>query len=327
MDITLLETPNSNIGNGFLSKGALACVTRAFPNATISSVSLYPDYMADRYFSRRGQLSQKFRDGPNERKNNTYRNSMLNVAEFIDTELAVIPGCILGNQAFNRYYETLKRLTERQVPVLFLGVGAGNYEQNTIENVKENLQNLNVAGLITRDEECYRSFSDVVEMSYNGIDCAFFIDEWYSGPPANTEFSAFTFDKISEPDVNVDGKTIRPDHSPLRPFQQPITELSKEFIGIGEDLPPNHFVSDKVTDYLFIYDNANETHSDRIHACLPALVFGNKARFYYETPRANLFDRVGASEIRERAVSLDMPVLEQEKDEQIEYLKKIASAL
>jgi hypothetical protein len=52
------------------------------------------------------------------------------------------------------------------------------------------------------------------------------------------------------------------------------------------------FVSDTLKDYPFLYVNAEEVHSDRIHACVPALVYGNKIKFYHETPRKYLFDSI-----------------------------------
>jgi hypothetical protein len=84
-------------------------------------------------------------------------------------------------------------------------------------------------------------------------------------------------------------------------------------------------MSDNVRDYLFLYKNAVETHSDRIHACVPALSYGNEARFWFDTPRAALFDRVSDKTISERTVSLDMDQLSEQKSEQVSAVAEIIS--
>jgi len=84
----------------------------------------------------------------------------------------------------------------------------------------------------------------------------------------------------------------------------------------------NVFVSDLVTDYLFLYANADVVRSDRIHACLPALTYGNRAQFYFDTPRANLFDRVPIDgDATSEPVRFDMDDLEREKDAQVDALE------
>jgi len=83
-------------------------------------------------------------------------------------------------------------------------------------------------------------------------------------------------------------------------------------------------VSDLVTDYLFLYANADVVRSDRIHACPPALTYGNcRAQFYFDTPRANLFDRVLIDgDATSEPVRFDMDDLEREKDAQVDALEE-----
>ena len=83
--------------------------------------------------------------------------------------------------------------------------------------------------------------------------------------------------------------------------------------------------SDYPLDYLFIYRNAVETHSDRVHACIPTLSFGNKAQLYSDSPRVALFENVGISlnEIKHRPVTLDKGRLKELQDRQVIFLRNI----
>jgi len=323
MKTLLLATPTSNIGNSFISKGALACLSNAFPDSDIFEVSLYPDYAAERCFTRRGLISSQIRRGGDDRASNHFRDQTINPSELFDADLAVIPGCVMGKVAFERYLETLKRIDEKDIPILFLGVGAGSYDSNIINKTQERIQELQNIAFVSRDETCYDAFADLADTSHSGIDCAWFLDDWYTGPEANQSLTALTFDKISEPDIDVTGRVIRPNHGPYRQFQQSLVERVGELLGVGQSLPRNHFVSDSATDYLSIYSNAAQTHSDRIHACVPALVFDNEAQFYYETPRSKLFDRVGLSDITNKPVSLNQEILDKQKQAQVEFLSEL----
>ena len=82
-------------------------------------------------------------------------------------------------------------------------------------------------------------------------------------------------------------------------------------------------VSDIPHDYLALYANAEEVHSDRVHACVAALAYGRKARLYHPTLRGSLFEAAGAARIREELVQLDLQALAQKKKAQIEFVRRV----
>lgn len=84
----------------------------------------------------------------------------------------------------------------------------------------------------------------------------------------------------------------------------------------------NSFVSDIPDSYLDIYANAQLTLSDRIHACVMTLAYGNSAMLFSKTNRSKLLDRVGAADITKAPVKLDMEILNEEKESLINWLKK-----
>ena len=84
----------------------------------------------------------------------------------------------------------------------------------------------------------------------------------------------------------------------------------------------NMFVSDIPYTYLNIYSNAKATFSNRVHACVATLAFGNHAMLFSKTSRAHLFERFDElSGIKKKPVSISKHVLESEKIKQLAFLK------
>lgn len=83
---------------------------------------------------------------------------------------------------------------------------------------------------------------------------------------------------------------------------------------------PRTFSSDVPWPYLSIYRGAHTTFSNRVHACVATLSFGNQAMLFSKSPRAYLLERAGASTIKERPTRLDMEKIRQEKNAMIEFL-------
>lgn len=84
---------------------------------------------------------------------------------------------------------------------------------------------------------------------------------------------------------------------------------------------PNTYSGDVPYSYLQIYKNTEITFSNRVHACVATLAFGNKAMLFTKSPRAYLLDRVKAHGIKEKPVSIDLGLLQKEKDDLINFIK------
>ena len=82
------------------------------------------------------------------------------------------------------------------------------------------------------------------------------------------------------------------------------------------------FCADVPYGYLNIYANSELTLSDRIHACAVTLAYGHKAMLFVKTNRVGLLERVGATDICQRPVGLDMAFLKTEKDNMVNWLKE-----
>lgn len=84
---------------------------------------------------------------------------------------------------------------------------------------------------------------------------------------------------------------------------------------------PNAVASDEPWTYFNVYANSEFVLADRVHACVAALAYGREAMLFTPSPRQALFARVGATEIRNRPVKLDMDWLEEERMKEVEWLK------
>ncbi|QCW03265.1 polysaccharide pyruvyl transferase family protein [Natrinema pallidum] len=336
MRILLLRTWTTNIGNGFIDYGAKAMLERAVPDAEIVETGGYPNHAADTAALWRGtrKLERMAGYGGSDYESPTHqlRHNAVNISELLDADLAVLPGCVLSRPTFRKYFDTLSRLRERDIPIVIVGGGGEEYDEAERKDVAAVFDALDIEVLLTRDRTAYEAYGDLVEYRYDGIDCSLFLADRYQPPEANQPFDVHTFDKRAEPDIESAATIIRPDHAPFdEPYHFPVGERARELVGLETPLfeTQNAFVSDLVTDYLFLYANADVVRSDRIHACLPALTYGNRAQFYFDTPRANLFDRVPIDgDVTSEPVRFDMDALERETDAQVAALEEaIATVL
>lgn len=90
---------------------------------------------------------------------------------------------------------------------------------------------------------------------------------------------------------------------------------------------PNAVASDEPWTYFTVYANAKLTLSDRVHACVATLAYGNPAMLFTPSPRSYLFDRLNLHSIRKEPTRLDPAVLQQAKDEELAFLKNAVASL
>jgi hypothetical protein len=320
MRFLLLHTWPGNVGNRFVQKGAKASIRRAFPDAEIIEVDGYPRYRSDLIqFERAQTRTQQARQLVTGVRDSTemYRDNMFNLLDITDGDVAVLPGCSLYEPALQDYRETLTALSERDIPVVFLGAGGGDYQPKTKQYVREMFDEVPPAGLLTRDSDAYEAYGDHVPFAYDGIDCAYFIDDWYEPPAADKQLVAATFDRTDEPTIPTDELVVRPTHyHPAFGYGKNIEKQQDK---------SNLFVSESLKEFLFIYANAVETHADRVHACVPALVYGNRARLYLDSPRSALFDDLVEGSLDEELSTIDRPRLDEEKQNQIEAFRDVVT--
>ena len=86
---------------------------------------------------------------------------------------------------------------------------------------------------------------------------------------------------------------------------------------------PRVMVNDVPYAYFEIYKSARLTLSNRVHACVAALAYGNHAMLFTRSPRSHLLERVGLDDIREHPMAINKDFLEQEKKNLLQFLADV----
>jgi hypothetical protein len=295
----------TNIGNAFIDLGAMALLHAAVPEAAVAFASEMPRWFfghADRRETRFGR-----------RGGGRAMDNALDVASITECDLVVFAGMALCEEFIRVNGPTIHRLSGRGVPVLLLGVGADTYSNQEQRVFGEFLDQIRPIGFVSRDDPSYERFAGFAARARRGIDCAFFLPEAYRPfPLATPRFVVAAFDLMPEPALDLQGRSLfRAHHDCWGPVR-------KAYLA-----HPNTLISDIPHDYLAVYANADEVHSDRVHACVAALAYGRKARLYHDTRRGALFEAVGAPAIRKELTELDRDTLGKKKAEQVEFVREL----
>lgn len=271
--------------------------------------------------------------------------------EIINGDMLVISGPIFSEGIFSKYSRILDHAITKDTKLLFLSSGCNQYTKKEIEIGREFMKNYEPHVFVSRDSETYGYFHDLAEHSYDGVDFAFFANDFYPGYelPELSPYICLIYDKIREPDLDLGSysasdsntyntiTTERKTEFPtlLKILSEYFREFPKEVDGY-KVLRPDHqplkrlrtlrsnkrntFSTTVPYGYLNLYRNSRLTAGTRVHACVPTLSYGNPAMLQFETKRATLFDRVNCGEIRNKPCSVDMHYIEEEKEKMINFL-------
>ena len=307
-----------NIGNAFIDMGAQYQIRQAAPQSELYIAGEMPKWLA---WINRADMGR-----------------VVDVAEIMETDFIVVAGMTLCDEFIEVQGPVLRKMAARGVKIIFLGASLYLYTQTEIDNFKRFLEKLKPHGFMSRDRESFNHFKDLAP-SYDGVDCAFFVREAFQPAKLTVkDFVIYNFDAMDEPEIEVHGKKIlRTQHACFEvtpssfdrsrktyyfknrwPFIQRNNEAAKKFYGRD-----GMMISDIPDDYLHLFANTYATYSDRVHACIPTLSFGNKARLYTTSSRALLFDRAGVGDVKTKLVSLNQEKIDTEKKSQIEYLRQL----
>ena len=308
----------TNIGNAFIDFGIRFLIKETMPNSEVYFASNAMNWVYRKY-------------GNSKKKGN-----FIDVAGIIKADFYVFGGSMLSISWFKEHLKLYHELVKKGSKIIMYGVGGGDtYHDNEINEVRKYLKKLNIFIFISRDKKAFENYHDLAEYSYDGIDCAFFLKDTFTPAKLDLpEYVVFTFDEMTEPNIEIKEKIIRTHHSPWRFSSNQFFSKWDIKMSIWNTIhrqtniiKKNDMLSDLPDDYLNLYTNCKATYSDRIHACVATLSFGNPARLYSKSERSLLFDRVGLSLIRDNLVSLDRGKIEKEKKKQIEFLTEVFAKL
>lgn len=285
----------TNIGNSFVNLGAIYSIKAAIGNG-------------GKVFHFGGMSSYLF--SINKKPKNT-----LSVGQMLECDYIVIGGMAMCVDNFQTQEVVLRQFIKKGAKIIVAGGGASRYDDWEVEQVCRWMKRIPIHGFISRDKYSFEKYGDFASHSYDGIDSALFISDCIRPISLSLpEFNVMNFDKRSEPHIDHGTRLVIRTHHSCWP-----TQTKRNYFKYQ-----NTLISDLPSDYLSLYAQVSTTYSDRVHACLPTLAYGNRAMLFGKNvPRIRMFDRIGASKILEKPVDIDIDKIKREKADQIQFLKRI----
>jgi len=174
---------STNIGNSFFQLGAKYVLEKAFPHHNILLIQDQPGY----YNVKRG----------------TPKNAFIPL-ENMRIDYLVILGPFLRPEIGKIWGSTFEKILNDNVKIIILSAGMMDYGDKTVRTAREWLSKIKPYILTTRDEETYQNFSDFAKYSYNGIDLAFYVPDFYTPNDLKIDRClVLNFDKTPEPKITI----------------------------------------------------------------------------------------------------------------------------
>lgn len=308
-----------NIGNAFFDLGARAVLMQAVPEATFFPMGGAVHWMFNA--STRPATGGPVRSRLNKlfpaSSRPTQENS-LEIGEIAEVDLLVFAGMSMCREFVENNGRTFVEAAKRGVAVLGLGAGGALYDEDEGETFSTFFNGLGKSAVITRDDDTFDLFKERISNIWPGIDCAFFLPDFYTPPVlALPPYDIENFDYgVPKSAIDHEGRMVLHTHHDMWGL------LPKRYTAKQKTL-----VSDVPEDYLTLYSQVSTTYADRVHACVATLAYGNKARLYSSTPRKALFDKVGVPQITREVASLDADRLQKLKLAQIRKTREFIEHL
>lgn len=321
----------SNIGNAFFYEGIRYVLEQLLPSATVVG-GAFPPFNSYRL---------------NTNQIGNYFNYVDHVG---DVDALVLAGPILDARFEQFFGAALRRARRENKLILLLSAGARKYDGAEFDCCSRLLNEIRPDIFISRDHDTFNRYAQFASNAYEGLCFAFYVAEYFQGyaTPTLQPYITSTFDFGVEPDLrnlraddlhrqmpalgekhasptrslasnlsflanrrlpdSVDGvKIIRPAHKPLR---------SKHLIFFKA----NTFVAFGHEPYLNLYRNTKLTLTDRLHAAVVTLAFGNSSRLYLASARTKLLKAVGCEAVAREVWRADLVALAELRRKQRNWL-------
>ena len=329
---------STNIGNAFFQVGAKYMLEKSRPDSEVRAV---PD-IAGYIFPKKAAPENGY-----EWILNQQLDYVAVLGPFIRPEFSKI------------LLKPMQELAAQGVRFIGLGVGMMDYSPEASKECITELAKLPFDFITTRDEPTFQALSHLDIPLHNGIDLGFFLPD-FTPPIAlrSRDYVVLNFDVTPEPQFiespgGPDTVEINERHFEMkfakwrtaqcfrrvafsildRAFlpQSQITELAglkvirtdhrlNPIIKQKVYCSPNTFSHDIWEPYASIYSGTKLTLTNRVHAGVATLAYGNPARLFAKTGRKALLDRVGAGDIGSKIITIDQAMLSREKAALAEFI-------
>jgi hypothetical protein len=321
----------TNIGNPFFSLGVKWLVEQALPGAEVVKTASNPAL-------------------PFHLTASQQRNAFNYVDYLGDVDAVMLAGPML-DRGFEVLHGPLLRAARRQGRhVLILSAGGIDYSAAEVAHCRPLLEEIKPDVFTTRDVPTFERYGDLARFSYSGICGAWFVRDFYAGystPELGAQLT-LTFDFRREPNEQVlrsaiagipdlgamvhsvkgwrttaekVAKVLAPngaarvdEHVIIRPCHRPVRHRRAIF-----NLP-NSFASFTPYGYLNLYRNSVATLTDRLHAAVATLAYGNPAYLFLNSERSLLLEAAGLDYSFGRRMVMDLDRLASQKRDLVSFV-------
>lgn len=317
---------SSNIGNAFFYEGVKHTINKIDPSAIIIEA---PFPMKNAY-----KLSNK------------EFNNCLDYSLFIsDIDYLILSGPILDLD-FGLFFERiLEQCDNLKIKTLFLSVGGRKYNSAEINHCSSLFTKFPPHIFVSRDLDTFNNYTEYCKNSYNGICFAFFVNDYFKGNKIHKKFICSAIDFTKEPEFIINKEDFAKSNLEIPKNIRTKSKINKikfafdrkktskindfEIVRLHHrPLRKKYFLFHKVNSvvshshnvYLNFYKNSSLTITDRLHAAVATLAFGNPARLMLDSNRVKLLERAGLLECTEKIYTADLEKIEIEKNNMTNWI-------
>lgn len=319
----------SNIGNPFFYMGIAHAIRAALPSAEIIETASNPILPL-----KLGKKTKPY---------------AFNYAGFGgDVDALLFTGPMFDHNFREFFVPAFRAAKEKGQKIFLLSAGGIEYDDKEVQHCREVLAEFKPDILMTRDPQTYELYGDCAEKSYNGVCGAWYAPDYYPGydTPMLGKYitSCFDFQPELPAEVLLDAVENAPasipapaplgkvrgrikrvlergqgpsvgDYTIVRPCHRPANHPLTVFT------QPNTFAAYTPFGYLNLYRNTSVTITDRLHAAVVTMAYGNPAYLFLRSNRSFLLDAMNLKYEPGVRMQLDMDLLKSKKAAQIEFLK------
>ena len=294
-------------------------------------------------------------------KGGTPRNA-LDYVGHLELDALVVLGPFVRPEFPELLGNMLLRLKKKRTKIFVLAAGMMQYDAATIRLGRGIIEELAPEIFVTRDRETYEAFGDLSANSYDGVDIATFVSDIFPPVPTDLPpYVILNFDQIPEPTFQKSPGKSSGQQFTWRDATWSVTQartlgIARRSQAIGFLLPlldrakkrqemdglrvlrtdhrynpflPSRtyrsgptYAGDIPHTYLNLYSQTTTTFSNRVHACVATLSYGNEAMLFSKSPRSFLLNRLGADGIKQGPIRIDTKRLQEEKAAMSDWLRQ-----
>ena len=302
----MIELSNSpNIGDSFYQNVIIEIFKKLYPDSNIIPIS-----------------SPIEKEHKIKKESFFYRNCF-DGRGFLKGDLWIFSGPILGERFLWQYAPLIKEIKNKGGNYLLLSV-TGPHECTHKGEIGNFLSQYPPLFFSSRASSAFNTYKQHFQNIYNGVCTAFFSSIFFKRPKAVDKIITVSMYSQPEPffdfqvneegidltSINISNSTksnwnlyrhlnwLKNYPAELKGYKilRPVHDTSLKFNYLKFS-QPNSVLSFSADDYYSIYSNTEFTLSDRIHACVLSLSYGNSSLLVGEWDRADLFERLKINSI------------------------------